>query len=292
MRSASFLVFAVGLGTTAFLAANTAHAADTLDACGDFWENPSTAECTVEVDVPTCETKCEELNVTVECSAELYVDCQGQCNVTVDVGCTTDCQASCELNCTEGSFDCYAYCNGDCQANCDAFCADSGDQTQCLASCEASCTGDCQAGCEASPPDCTGGCEASCQGECHAEANADCQVTCQSDGYVQCEADVTGGCKTQCSEPDGALFCNGEWINTTDLDACIQAIEDQYNITVETHSSASCTGNECTAEAGCTATCAVSPEHQGSTSVGLAAFGLVGIGLFAARRRSRKARGL
>src|SRR5438105_1420269 len=69
---------------------------------------------------------------------------------------------------------------------------------------------------------CQAKCEASCSGSCTAKANVDCDVSCQATGYANCEAMLTGGCQAQCTTPQGALFCDGQYVDTgNNLQQCI-----------------------------------------------------------------------
>ncbi|MFO0547725.1 MAG: hypothetical protein U0271_05005 [Polyangiaceae bacterium] len=287
MRQAGFLLASVGLAGAVILSAGSAHA-ETLAACGDFEFDPLLADCHVFVG-GGCDLQCQPLAFIGQCSGDLYGQCTTECNLDVDVGCTGDCEASCNLECTPGEFDCYAYCEGGCTADCDTYCTGNADEASCKASCSASCEGDCQASCEVNPPDCQGGCQASCQGECHANANFDCQVSCQSGGLLQCEEDLKTSCKAQCAEPEGALFCYGRWVETSDLDACVQAIQDQYDIQVDGYVETTCTGNQCTTTAEGSASCAASPGSS-SGAAGFAGVGLLGLAFAVANRMRRQGR--
>jgi len=58
----------------------------------------------------------------VACSATLYAECKGSCEVP-DVSCQGSCQGTCEANCTaKGSIDCSADCKGRCNVDCSGKC--------------------------------------------------------------------------------------------------------------------------------------------------------------------------
>lgn len=286
MRIARLLVPAVGF--CSLLIAGTAQAGE-LDACGDFFFDPG-GDVSCEVVVSGgCDVACEPISFEVECAAELYVGCEGGCDVEIDAGCSVDCEAGCEASCSGGEFDCQASCEGNCSADCDARCASGEAGGECRASCQANCSGSCSASCDVEAPDCMAECSASCQGECHAEANAECQIDCQAEGYIDCKADLQGGCEVACESPEGAVFCDGQWINTDDFDACIEAIQEAFDIEVEGYAEASCDGNTCTAEAGCSASTVSTMEPTSNDyKYGMMAVGLGVMGLFGARRRNRK----
>lgn len=286
MRIARLLVAAVvTMGSTLVFAEN-AHA-NQLDACGDFFFDPvGDIECEVEFE-GGCEVHCEPIAFEIQCAAELYVGCEGGCDVDVDVGCTADCEAGCTGGCDAGEFDCQAYCEGGCRADCDSYCETDGNSSECAASCEATCSGECGASCTVEAPECDVQCQASCEGECHAEANIDCQIECQADGYIDCQTRLSGGCEAACKSPKGAIFCDGQWVNTDDLDACVDAIQSFFDIEVTGYADAECEGNTCTAEAGCTASCATVPTNSPDFSIGL--FGAAGAAIaFAGVRRARR----
>jgi MYXO-CTERM domain-containing protein len=44
------------------------------------------------------------------------------------------------------------------------------------------------------------------------EANIQCNLTCTSA--------LTGGCTTKCSQPTGGLFCDGQFIDVSDITDC------------------------------------------------------------------------
>lgn len=288
MRIARLLVATLTMGST-ILIANTASAED-LSACGDFFFDPGgDVECEVVVE-GGCEAKCEPVAFSVECAADLYVSCEGECNVDIDVGCTVDCEGGCVTECEGGQFDCRAYCEGNCYADCDSRCSGDEDEVHCRSSCEAGCNVECGASCDIEFPDCETECQASCEGECHAEANAECQISCQSGGYLECEADLQGGCEIACQEPEGAIFCDGQWINTDDLESCADAIVASFDVEIEGYANAECEGNTCTAEAGCTSSCATAAPQSTDFTFGMMGLGAATLGLAAFRRRRRNRR--
>lgn len=251
------------------------------------------AKCEVVVE-GGCTAKCEPINFTASCSAELYVECDGQCNASASLDCQATCDAQCNADCKvqPAEFDCAASCEADCGASCDAHCAASADSSRCKASCKSTCSGDCSAKCEATPPSaqCDAKCKASCGGSCEAQANVDCQVQCQSKSFAKCEADLQGGCETQCSQPDGALFCDGQYIDTRDqLKQCLDYLEGTLKIDVQGYASgdASCEGNTCTAEGEAGFSCSSAPTRSTPFNAGALAVAALGAGVFVARRRKR-----
>jgi len=269
------------------LATSTASAAN-IDACGNI-DVSASATCTVEYE-GGCTAKCTPIAFEASCAAELTVLCDGMCNASFSATCTASCQGSCEAQCTgdPGSFSCEGACDADCGVDCSGQCSSSGNRSECEASCKATCSAECQGSCEANPPmaDCTAQCNGCCEGSCTAEANMDCQVSCQAEGYVDCKASLQGGCEVACESPDGALFCDGQYVDAGgNLAECIAALQALLNIEVTFNASAECSGNTCEAkaDASCGNTVAGAPVKTGGLA-GLAA----GLGLIALARRRRR----
>lgn len=252
-----------------------------VEACGDIHIEAG-AECELVPPGATCDVQCTPISVQAACAGQLYVECQGECNATATVECTGSCTTSCEGECNAdpGSFDCRASCQGSCEANCAAACSDD----ECMASCAATCSGSCDADCEAVAPSasCEAKCEASCDGSCTGEANIDCQVGCQSDGYLECTTEVQGSCMAACETEEGALFCDGAYVDHGgNLEECVEALMNLFNIEVEGYAEAMCEGNSCTAEAGGSVGC----QMAGSGGAAASGWALMALGMLLWRRR-------
>jgi MYXO-CTERM domain-containing protein len=100
---------------------------------------------------------------------------------------------------------------------------------------------------------------------------------------------LSGGCTAQCTQPSGALFCDGNYVDTgNNLQNCIDALNAYLHVKVDASASGSCSGNECQGQAKASASCAAAPGEAGASAA--AVFGLVGLGAFGAfRRRTKKA---
>ena len=279
------LAFSVAAASLTFLAPRVAHAG--FESCGHI--NVSVdAKCQVETS-GGCTASCTPISFEAACAGKLKVSCDGSCNASASVDCTGSCTGSCQASCATnpGTFDCSASCKGTCEADCSGKCSSSGNQSECEASCKASCGGSCDAKCTGTPPSatCEAKCSASCSGSCTAKANVDCQVDCQAKGYVSCKADFEGGCKAKCTTPSGALFCDGQFVDTGDnLQNCVDALDAYLKEHVKASASAECSGNECSAEAKASATCASVPGDPGRSS-GLWLLGVVGAVVAAGVRR-------
>lgn len=271
--------------------AGRAHAQDLAD-CGNIYVEAN-AMCVVDPPSIDCNVACEPIKLEAACAGEAYLKCDGGCDVNVDVGCTGSCEASCDAECTAdpGEFDCQAYCQVDCAGSCQASCSTSGNKSECEASCKGSCTGDCNASCRVRPPkvDCKADCKASCEGSCHAKANAKCQIDCQSKLYVECKARLSGGCKGQCMSDAGALFCEGNYVDTgNNLDSCVEALKAKLDVEVEGYSEGMCANGTCAGEAGGSASCSAAPGAPGTHNAWLGLSLVAGLGIVVARRRRSK----
>lgn len=229
-------------------------AAADLGACGNIHVE-AMATCEVVAPSADCVAMCTPLSVRAACAAKLEADCNGGCDEVPSVDCQGECGASCSARCDDlepGEFDCQADCSADCSGRCEGSCETSEDAARCEASCTASCDAECEGSCDVELPeaDCEAGCEASCEGSCDVDANLDCQVDCQAEGFADCETEVEGGCEVACEGNEGALFCDGEYVDHgNNLEECIDALEAALNLKVESHAEASCEGNRCEAQA-------------------------------------------
>ncbi len=284
MRVTHLLLTASALSVSLLVAEN-ASAKTVQEACGAF-DFSGHAECKVEL-TGGCDVACTPVNFQVQCAADLYETCSGECKVSANVDCTASCQTTCEVDCkANANFNCSANCTGQCGGTCSGKCATAMNKTDCQASCESNCSGECDASCTASgSASCTAKCQGSCSGSCKASANADCQINCQGGGYAKCEANLQGGCKAQCESPKGAIFCNGQYVNTSAIDDCAAALAAELNIKVTGY--AACSGNTC--KAGGSVGCAAAPVDTSGFGVGMLAVMATGVGLSFARRRRNAA---
>jgi MYXO-CTERM domain-containing protein len=265
---------------------DTAHAG--LDACGNI-DVSASAECEL-VTSGGCVAMCEPVAFEAACAGRLYAECEGQCDAEISAECNASCEADCSGQCevSPPEFDCRASCEADCEGSCSGRCS-TGD-SQCIASCRGTCTASCDGHCEGTPPEasCDAKCEASCDGRCEAEANVDCQIECQAGGFVDCEAELSGGCEVACERPEGALFCDGQYVDYgNNLEECIAALEAAYDIEVEGYAEGMCSNGTCTGEAGGSVSCAVEPGI-GRSAWAMGWIGLSGVVFAVARRRRRR----
>lgn len=272
-----------------FFATSDAHAG--IDACGNI-NVEANAQCEMKLE-GGCTAACTPISFEASCAAELTAGCSGQCNASFTAECTGACNGSCVAECEANppAFSCTGSCNADCSADCGGRCAAEANRGECEASCKASCSAECDASCQGSAGnvDCNAQCQMCCEGSCTAEANLDCQISCQASGYVDCKANLQGGCEVACSQPEGALFCDGQYIDHGgNLEECVAALQALLNIEVTGYANAECSGGSCTAEAGAEASCSV-PAVGGDVDESGLALLAAGLGIAVAARRRRRA---
>jgi len=270
--------FAVALVLT-LLAAPTAQA--DLSACGDIHVEAE-GMCEVSGGVE-CKAQCTVTAVVAACAARLHAQCEPMCAELPSADCSGECTGGCDASCTDfepGEFDCQGECTGSCTADCAGRCEAADDQARCEASCTASCDGRCQGSCDGVPPsaDCMAACEGSCEGSCDVDANLDCEAGCEADLYAGCEGELQVDCEAACEHEDGALFCDGHYVDHGDnLASCLDALAEELNIMASGSSEASCGDGECSAmaEGKVSSSCAVSAPGHGRSTSGLLALGLL-----------------
>jgi hypothetical protein len=263
-----------------------------LEACGDI-NVEANAQCEMEVS-GGCEVNCTPVKFEAACAAKGYATCEGECDLP-SVECSGSCEGTCQGNCENNpDFSCNANCQGSCDGDCSGQCSSSGNKSECEAQCKATCKGECEASCNGSPVTCEGQCKGSCEGQCKAKTNMSCQVDCQATLSVDCHAELEGGCKAACSSPEGALFCDGQYVDHNgNAQACMDAVAAwtaEINASASGSTSAQCSGGSCTAEAEGDAGCGMSVANgttDGSAPYALGLIGALGALLFGRARRRK-----
>ena len=300
MSSRRFVIAFLTVAPVAFLVPRLAHAG--LEACGNI-DVKAEAKCTVMTS-GGCTAQCTPVSFHAACEGKATVSCDGQCTGTVDASCTGSCDTDCEAKCNvdPGNYSCSGSCQGSCATDCEATCmgqaqgssgtgSASGD---CKAQCQGNCNAKCNASCSGTPPtaDCKAKCSASCSGKCQAKVTAKCQVDCQAKfDEVKCESDFMGGCTVQCTDPKGAIFCDGQYVDSGgNLSNCADALNALLNLKFDASGSASCMGNECQAQGKASVSaCSTSPQespHTPPVLPGLVVLGAVGTAIARRVRRS------
>jgi len=249
--------------TAALLAASMAFGIQTARAgtradCGNI-ELLAVGECHLEFS-GGCKSKCEPIRFVAACD--------GRCDANVSAECTGSCEADCKASCEvePAEFECSA----SCQANCGSQVAmECGDDQACVAYCETACASNCDAQCGVVPP------EANCESRCQASCGGSCETAAEFDCSYACSAEIQGGCETDCDAPEGALFCDGQYIAVSNFPGCLEYLSENFEIHVEAHAEAHADLQACATVPG---------RDRGSNLPGLAALASA-LGLLVARRR-------
>jgi hypothetical protein len=211
--------FAVLTLSTAAMAAR-----EDLGPCGTF-DFSDGLKCKVEVS-GGCTAKCAPLQVTAAC--------QGGCTASAaQTNCTNNCGTQCIKECNPAKLDCFVGCHAECDAPVEAKCVEKGGVKDCKVQAQAQCDMHCKDNCKVPPSSCDEHCTSCCTGSCDTQLNFDCDLACT--------AKVQGGCEAACKKPEGGIFCNGQYVNATDIKSCITYLATR-NIKVDASASGNCTG--------------------------------------------------
>ncbi len=244
------------------LTAPNAHAV-AVEACGNFdFDLSSGLNCQIQVE-GGCTASCTPLKFEAACT--------GGCSLTADSMCTDSCGAQCVSTCNPALLDCFAGCHSECDAPTQAICEENGTRDDCEEMAVAQCDIHCNESCAVPPNNCQEHCTRCCTGSCTTRVNFDCNL--------DCFASVEGGCEAACTEPNGGLFCNGQYVNAAEVEACIIALASEgVEVDISARGTVTCDLSGCTGDGstGCSFTAA------GGGGVG---FALLGLMFFYWRRR-------
>jgi MYXO-CTERM domain-containing protein len=261
-----------------------------LDACENFYV-AADATCEWVPEQESCGTLCEPVAVQSNCAAQLYLECEGRCNASAELTCIETCEPTCVSDCVADGVpsNCMGLCMSDCQMDCTAACAEAEDEGACRSSCAHTCSEGCEAECK-DGDSCEVMCTDACAGSCFGRANIDCQVECQGESFAECEVEVVDECQTVCAQ-EGALFCDGSYVSSGNLDDCVAAIESALDVKIEGWVEGECEDPEGAADVLCRIqgglSCSVIDEPPSSWP---GTVGFVGLGLFAMFGFRRKRR--
>lgn len=280
---------AIALLSGVLIVPQTAHA-KALDQCGGVYLSAD-SHCEFKP-IQECETTCSTTSVEQVCAQKTYEMCGQSCTVSDVTSCketrTESCSKQCETISTKSSHDvCVSECSDNCTASAVSDNHFGGDHGKC----QRSCAHDCNVQCESSSTsdqstDCETKCLSVVENECKEEVNRDCVLSCQTDNYESCETETVNTCNTTCKNKGGALFCDGQYIGASDLQACADqlAAEFSFNIDVTAHAVATVTDNDDGSKT--EVKCSFAPPTRGQGgAVALGALAVLGIAL--SRRRQR-----
>jgi hypothetical protein len=266
------LCLAVSLATLA--APSSAFAADPADngPCGNF-DFSAGLSCKVEVS-GGCTAGCTPFKFEVACG--------GKCTATATQQCTGSCGAQCIAQCDPKYMDCFAGCHTECDEPTTKQCQAKHPNEDCVTQARAQCDTRCKESCKVPTNSCQEHCNACCTGSCTTQVNFDCDFACR--------AELRGSCRVQCQKPDGAIFCNGQYVNASDVKACLAYLATRgINVDASAAGSGSCGPDGCVGTGSAKVSgCAFAPAEADAAVGSLAAICLA---LAARLARARRRRG-
>jgi hypothetical protein len=239
--------------------------------CGNF-NFASGISCKIEVS-GGCMADCTTLKFEAGCS--------GGCSVTANQTCVNDCGTKCVAMCDPAALDCFTGCHGECDQPTTAECMQKQPSADCVTQAKAQCDVHCKDACQVPPTNCQEHCTKCCTGSCTTQVNFDCDF--------QCFASLQGGCTAQCTAPQGAIFCNGQYVHASDVQACVTYLATQgINVDVSARGSATCDLNGCKGVGSASgAGCMMSPGSNAGLFGGVA-WGAIACVMARIRRRKGK----
>jgi hypothetical protein len=204
--------------------------------------------------------------------------CTGQCNASAQTACVDDCGVQCIATCDPAQLDCFVGCHGECDEPTMHQCEAARPGEDCAETARAQCDIHCQDACAVPPSTCQEHCTACCTGSCTTTVNFDCNL--------DCFAELQGGCDVQCQQPAGALFCNGQYVHASDIEACITHLaEEGIEVDVSARAEVTCDLSGCDGTASASG-CAIAPAPVTGGASSAAALIALAVGLIARRRRA------
>jgi hypothetical protein len=131
------------------------------------------------------------------------------------------------------------------------------------------------------------------ENECTEQVTRDCVLSCQTDNYTSCQTETVKTCNSSCQNKGGALFCDGQFLDASDLQGCADqlAAEFSFDIDVSAHVSVDGNGTVTTTDGDGKKTkakvsCSFAPPHAGAHgAAAIAALTMLGVAASRLRRR-------
>jgi len=209
--------------SVAFMWTGTASAQDAgaTTPCGKF-DFSGGLSCKIEVS-GGCKAQCSPINFEAACT--------GGCTaMTTTTNCTDNCGTTCVQMCNPQLLDCFVGCHAECDQPTMDLCRTNHPTDDCTNTAKAQCDIHCKDSCAVPPNNCQEHCTKCCRGSCDTQTNFECDFSCF--------ARVQGGCDVQCTKPEGAIFCNGQYVYASDVQQCIAYLATR-GIQVDVSASAS-----------------------------------------------------
>jgi MYXO-CTERM domain-containing protein len=264
------VAFVLALGLT-MVDARAADAGGGSNPCGNF-DFSGGVSCKIEVS-GGCTANCSPLRFEAACT--------GMCGATADTMCVDNCGTTCVAMCDPALLDCFKGCHAECDQPTVDLCKQQHPTEDCATTAQAQCDVHCKDSCKVKPSNCQEHCNKCCTGSCTTQINFNCDFSCF--------ADVKGGCDVQCQKPEGAIFCNGQFVHASDIEACIQYLATQnIDVDVSARGTVGCDLNGCH-QSGSASGCSVSSASPTGSGLGAAVFALFALAAALVRPRRRGA---
>lgn len=264
------------LAAAPLLVAASAHA-DDHGPCGNF-DFSGNVSCKVQVSA-ACTAGCDAPKVTVACG--------GKCTATSTQTCNDSCGTTCIQQCNPELLDCFSGCHEECDQPTIDLCQEKHPGEDCVKQGKAQCDVHCKSSCKVPDTNCQEHCTKCCSGSCNTQVNFDCDF--------KCLADVEVSCKAKCSKPTGGIFCNGQFVDATDVKECATYLATKLKIDVDLSASGSagCGPDGCAADSKASVNaggCTTAPGSSNGVAAALGLLGALGVvaSIRARRRRSRE----
>ena len=228
-----------------FAAPAVATAQTELPSCGGVFVSGD-ANCQF-VTRQDCSDHCEVVSVEQSCAAELYSSCETECTTDAGMTCTETCQPVCVEQCTGDPAPASSddMCHRNRPADCDSKCAGAENGNRCHAACSHTWDRKCGDRChhDDNAVSCSDKCVTACDGSCVSTSDTTCQINCQTNSFQSCETTTTERCHTECTNRGGAIFCDGQFLNASDLESCASELLDKVSIHVDISAAITATVN-------------------------------------------------
>lgn len=264
--------------------------AKALDQCGGVYLNAD-AKCEFK-QIQECQTSCSTTSVEQVCAQKTYTTCSQTCTDSASTSCKTtqsdSCSKECETISTKSSREvCVSKCSDSCTESAVSNNHFNGNRNKC----QKNCSHDCNARCDSSSTsDQTTDCETKClsvvENVCVEEVNRECVLGCQTDNFESCETATVETCNTTCKDKGGALFCDGQFIGASNVQACADQLATEFSLAVDVAVKAVVeTTEDCidSAESKCSFS---PPKRSGGSAMALGALAALGVVLSRRRRRA------
>jgi MYXO-CTERM domain-containing protein len=209
--------------------------AASLEKCGDVFVSGD-ASCEFVRD-RECEEHCEVVSVEQSCTAELYHSCENNCTAETSTTCTETCSPVCVQVCSEEPTPktSAGLCRSDCAHDCNTKCAGAENGERCHSACSYTCNKQCGNRCREDDQEvaCEERCTTACDGTCTSTSVTACQIDCQTTQIESCQTTVVEKCRTDCRDKGGAIFCDGQFLNASNLEDCADELRAEISIDLD-----------------------------------------------------------